>query len=79
MLGAFQDLLYRVIRQCLKPQLLDLVELFAIGVRSVVLVVVVEAKEGKNLIDRLDMFFARFMLPRGMAGGVFFSLPRRCR
>lgn len=73
-LGALEHLLYRVVGQRLQPQFLDLLELLGVRVGGVVLVVVIQAKQGKNLVDRLYAgLCVRF------APAVLFSLPRRCR
>ena len=71
MLGAAQDLLHREVAQCVQPQLLDLVDLGLVGIGGVVLVVVVEAEQGKHLVDRLGVALA--------GGSVFLSLPSWCR
>lgn len=70
--GAAQDLLNRIVRKGFQPQFLDLLELFGVGVGRVILVVVVQPEQGKNLVDGFDM---------GIAGGptAGISRPRRCR
>ncbi len=71
-LGALENLLYRVVRQRVQPQFLDLLELLRVGKGGVVLVVIVQPEQGENLVDRLYP---------GFLGGPAFgpSLPRRCR
>ena len=71
-LRALEDLLHRVVRQRLQPELLDLLQLLRVRVGCVVLVVVVEAEQGEDLVDRLDVG-----LRGGLPGSV--SPPRRCR
>ncbi len=70
--GAAQDLLDRIVREGFQPQLLDLFELFGVGVGRVILVVVVQPEQGKDLVDGFDMAIAG-----RPAAGV--SRPRRCR
>ena len=71
-LGAIEDLRYRIVRQRIQPQLLDLLELFGVGEGGVVLVVVVQPEQGEDLVDRLNPGFrGRLALAP--------SLPRRCR
>lgn len=70
--GAAQDLLYRVIREGLQPQFLDLLELLRLRVGGVILVVVIQPEQGKYLVDRLYMCI-------GCSPATRFSLPRRCR
>ncbi|RLQ22248.1 hypothetical protein DWB85_08135 [Seongchinamella sediminis] len=55
--GALEDLFHREIRQRFQPKFLDLLELAGVRVGGVVLVVVVEAKQGKDLVDGLDVAF----------------------
>ena len=55
MLRPPQYLLYGVVCQGLQPQFLDLLELLCIRVGGVILVVVIEAEQGKDLVDRLNM------------------------
>ena len=70
-LRPLQDLLHRVVRQGLEPQLLDLAKLLLVRVGGVVLVVVVEAEQGEHLVDGFDV---------GLAGAAaLLTLPRRCR
>lgn len=71
-LGALEYLLYRVIRQCVQPQFLDLLELLRIGEGGVVLVVIVQPEQGENLVDRL---YPGFLVWPALGP----SLPRRCR
>ena len=71
-LGAFQDLLHRVVRQRFQPQLLDLLELLRVWKGRVILIVVIQSEQGEDLVDGLYMGFRG-----GLAGGV--SLPTRCR
>ena len=71
-LGALENLLYRVVRQRVQPQFLDLLELLRVGKGGVVLVVIVQPEQGENLVDRLYPGFQG-----GPALGP--SLPRRCR
>lgn len=73
-LGAAKNLLHGVLRQRVQPQLLDLLQLFRVGVRRVVLVVVVQAEQGEDLVDGFDMPLGR--LRRALLG---LSLPRTCR
>ena len=67
-----QYLLHRVICQRVQPQLLDLINLLRIGIGRVVLVVIVQAKQGKDLVDSLYMRL-------GSRSAAALSLPRRCR
>lgn len=71
-LGALEYLLYRVVRQRVQPQFLDLLELLRIGESGVVLVVIIQPEQRENLVDRL---YPGFLV--GPAFGP--SLPRRCR
>lgn len=71
-LGALEYLFDGVVRQCVQPQFLDLLELLRVGEGGVVLVVIVQPEQGKNLVDRL---YPGFLV--GPAFGP--SLPRRCR
>ena len=69
--GAVQDLRDGILAQRFQPQLLDLLELLAVRVGGKVLVVVVQAEEGEDLVDRLDQRrrrWLRTLIP-----------PRRCR
>lgn len=69
--GALEDLLYGEVRQGFQPQLLDLAELAGVRIGGVVLVVIIEAKQGEDLVDGLDV---------SLAGWTFwFSLPSWCR
>ncbi len=72
MAGAAQNLFNRIVRKGFQPQLLDLLELLGVGVGRVILVVVVQPKQGKDLVDGFDMGVAG----RPTAG---ISRPRRCR
>ncbi len=76
-LGALQDLLYRVIRQRIQPQFLDLPQLLRVGISGIVLVVVVQPEQGEDLVDRLDPGFRRG--PLAATGLLAPSLPRMCR
>ncbi len=71
-LGPSQYLLHRVIRQRFQPQFLYLLELLGVGKGGVVLVVVIQTKQGKDLVDGIDV-----VTRRGLMLAV--SLPRRCR
>lgn len=70
--GTLENMFYRVVRQRLQPQLLDLVELLCTRVGRVILVVVVQAKQRKNLVQRFDMRLCCWLAP-------VLSLPTRCR
>ena len=50
-----QNLFHGVIGQGFQPQLFDLLELFGIRIGSVILVVIIETKQGEDLVDRLYM------------------------
>ena len=65
-------LLHRVICQRVQPQLLDLIDLLRIGIGGVVLVVIVQPEQGKDLVDGLYMRL-------GSRSAATFSLPRKCR
>ena len=67
--GPLEDLFHRVVGQRLQPELLDLFELLTVRVGGIVLVVVVQPEQRKDLVNGLDMRFQRGL----------FSLPRRCR
>ena len=69
-LRAFQNLLNGEVRQCLQPELLDLIELLGVRVGRVILIVVVQPEQGEDLVDRLRM--GRPVRRR------WFTLPRRC-
>ena len=72
--GAAQDLFHRVVAQRVQPQLFDLLELLGIRVGRIILVVVVQSEQGKDLVDGL---YACFRC--GAAVAALSSLPRRCR
>ena len=57
-LGALENLFYREICQGIQPQLLDLVELAGIRVGGVVLVVIVQTEQGKDLVDGINVAFS---------------------
>lgn len=83
---AAQDLLHRQIRQRVQPELLDLVELPRIRVGGVVLVVVVEAEQGEDLVDRLyagavltGAVLAGAVQTGAVQTGAGLIPPRRCR
>ena len=67
-LGPLENLLDRDLRQSIKPQPLDLNQLCFIGVSGVILVVIIQAEQGKDLIKCLDMTLCcrpgRFTWPR---------------
>ena len=69
---ALENLLHGVVRERFQPQFFDLFQLFRIREGCIVLIVIVQAKQGKDLIDRLDMGFCR-------QGATWLILPRRCR
>lgn len=73
--GAAQHLLHRVVSQGLQPQLLDLLELLGVRVGGVVLVVIIQPKQGKDLIEGLNVGVRNRAAPFGPLP----SLPRRCR
>ena len=79
-LCPFEYLLYRVINQRVQPQPLDLIDLLRIGIGGVVLVVIVQAKQGEDLVDSIYMGLgscsaATLILPRiyrrGLARGFY--------
>lgn len=53
--GAAQDGLWIELAQAFQPEFFDLVEHFNLVVGLVVLVVVIDAKQGEDLIDRIDV------------------------
>ena len=75
-LGALQDLLYRVIGQRIKPQFLDLFQLLRIRISRVILVVVVQPEQGEHLVDCLDTGFRGHFASPARSG---VTPPRRCR
>lgn len=58
-LGAFENLLHWQFCQCVQPQLLDLLELGLVGVGGVILVMVIQPKQGEDLVNGLDVTFIR--------------------
>jgi hypothetical protein len=70
MFSALEDLFHGKVCQGFQPELLDLVELLGIRKGCVILIVVVQPKQGEDLIDRLGMGCAI------RRGGVIW--PRRC-
>ncbi len=69
-LRPLENLFDRDLRQSIKPQPLDLNQLCFIGVSGVILVVIIQAEQGKDLIKCLDMTLC--CRPGG------FTWPRRC-
>lgn len=69
-LCPFEYVLHRVIGQGVQPEFLDLLDLLGIGKCGVVLVVVIQSEQGKDLVDGLDM-------RRGVTVATI-SLPMRC-
>ena len=53
MFGPLEDLLNRQLGEGIQPQLLDLLELGLVRVGGVILVVVIQPKQGKDLVDGL--------------------------
>ncbi len=72
MFGAAKNLLNGVVHQRLQPQLFNLVYLGIVRVGRVVLIVIIEPEQGKDLIDCLNPGFRG-----GLSLGL--SLPMRCR
>jgi hypothetical protein len=58
-----------IITQGIEPQPFNVVDLLDVGIRSVVLIVVVQTKQRKNLIDSLNSVFATSVV----------NLPSWCR
>ena len=73
-LGPLEYLLSGVVRHRIQPQFFDLLELLCIRVGRIILVVVVQSEQGKDLVDGLYACFRR-----GAAIAALSSLPRRCR
>lgn len=69
--GTLEDLLHWQFGQRIQPQFLDLLQLALIGISGVVLVVVIQAEQGENLVDGFYVTVSR-RLP-GL------SLPSWCR
>lgn len=80
MAGTAQDLFHRVFSQGLQPQLLDLAQLLGIRVGGVILIVVIQAKQGEDLVDCLNMGGIRgSAFSAVVLCGGFFIAPRMCR
>ncbi len=69
--GALENLLNGQFCQGVQPQLLDLLELGLVRVGGVILIVVVQAKQGEDLVDGLNVAL--------IGGPLCVSSPSWCR